>query len=93
MLAIPLLSFALWSGGIGAAAHAAEPGKDASAGGLPRILVLATGGTIAGQADARARANVGLNHLDARIARKLFQPRPQFRAADHQHDRRCFPLE
>src|SRR5689334_13120746 len=53
-LAIPLLAFALWSGCIGAAAHAAEPGKDAPAGGLPRILVLATGGTIAGQADARA---------------------------------------
>ncbi|WFU28747.1 asparaginase [Bradyrhizobium sp. CB1717] len=54
MLAIPLLSFALWSGGIGASAQAAEPGKDAAAGSLPRILVLATGGTIAGQADPRA---------------------------------------
>lgn len=29
-------------------------GKDAAAAGLPRILVLATGGTIAGQADPRA---------------------------------------
>ncbi|PWT85719.1 MAG: L-asparaginase 2, partial [Proteobacteria bacterium] len=54
MLAIPLLSLALWSGGLGAVARAAEPGKDAAAGSLPRILVLATGGTIAGQADSRA---------------------------------------
>ncbi len=53
-LAIPLMAFVLWSGCSGAPAQAAEPGKDASAGGLPRILVLATGGTIAGQADARA---------------------------------------
>lgn len=36
-------------------AHAAEAGKDAApATNLPRILVLATGGTIAGQADPRA---------------------------------------
>ena len=40
---------------INAAALAAETGKDAGAAThLPRILVLATGGTIAGQAEARA---------------------------------------
>lgn len=40
---------------INVAAHAAEAGKDAApATNLPRILVLATGGTIAGQADPRA---------------------------------------
>ncbi len=49
MFAVPLLSFALWSGGICVAAQAAELPA-----GLPRILVLATGGTIAGQADPRA---------------------------------------
>lgn len=53
MLTVPLVALALWSWGIDAA-QAAEPGKDATAAGLPRILVLATGGTIAGQADARA---------------------------------------
>ncbi|WP_027547364.1 asparaginase [Bradyrhizobium sp. WSM2254] len=53
MLTVPLVALALWSWGIGAA-QAAEPGKDASAASLPRILVLATGGTIAGQADPRA---------------------------------------
>ncbi|MEY9621326.1 L-asparaginase [Bradyrhizobium ottawaense] len=53
ILAAPLIALALWSWGI-AAAQAAESGKDAMAAGLPRILVLATGGTIAGQADARA---------------------------------------
>jgi L-asparaginase len=49
-LSVPLIALALWSWGIGGAAQAAEPGKDAPAS-LPRILVLATGGTIAGQAD------------------------------------------
>jgi L-asparaginase len=40
---------------IAVTAHAAEPGKDAAAAtNLPRILVLARGGTIAGQADPRA---------------------------------------
>jgi L-asparaginase len=40
---------------IAVTAQAAEPGKDAAtATNLPRILVLATGGTIAGQADPRA---------------------------------------
>ena len=40
---------------INAGLHAAEAGKDAApTGNLPRILVLATGGTIAGQADPRA---------------------------------------
>ncbi|MGM4871163.1 asparaginase [Bradyrhizobium sp. MOS001] len=53
MLTVPLVALALWSWGIDAA-QAAEPGKDATAASLPRILVLATGGTIAGQADARA---------------------------------------
>ena len=53
MLSIPVIAFALWSGTINNAVQAAEPdaGKAAT---LPRILVLATGGTIAGQADARA---------------------------------------
>ncbi|MCP3408956.1 asparaginase [Bradyrhizobium sp. CCGB01] len=53
MLSIPLFVLTILTCG-GAAAQAAEPGKDAAAGGLPRILVLATGGTIAGQADPRA---------------------------------------
>ena len=53
MLSIPLLALTLWTCG-GIAVQAAEPGKDAPAAGLPRILVLATGGTIAGQADPRA---------------------------------------
>lgn len=52
MLAVPLVALTLCARPIGAAVQAAEPGKDAA--NLPRILVLATGGTIAGQADARA---------------------------------------
>jgi L-asparaginase len=50
MLSIAVITFALWSG---VAAQAAEQPKDAATN-LPRILVLATGGTIAGQADPRA---------------------------------------
>ena len=42
MLTVPLVALALWSWGIDAA-QAAEPGKDATAASLPRILVLATG--------------------------------------------------
>jgi len=53
MLSIPLFALTLWTCG-DIAVQAAEPGKDAPAAGLPRILVLATGGTIAGQADPRA---------------------------------------
>jgi len=54
MLSIPVITLAL-SFMITVAAHAAEVGKDAGpATNLPRILVLATGGTIAGQADPRA---------------------------------------
>ena len=50
MLSIPVITFAL-----NTAAQAAEAGKDVgTAANLPRILVLATGGTIAGQADPRA---------------------------------------
>ncbi|WP_283806235.1 asparaginase domain-containing protein [Bradyrhizobium sp. DOA1] len=48
-LAIPLMAVVLCFGCIGAAVQAAEPAAN-----LPRILVLATGGTIAGQADPRA---------------------------------------
>jgi len=51
MLFIPVITFALWSCMINTAAQAAEAGTAAN---LPRILVLATGGTIAGQADPRA---------------------------------------
>jgi len=51
MLSIPVITFALWSCVINTAAQAAEAGTAAN---LPRILVLATGGTIAGQADPRA---------------------------------------
>ena len=47
MLSIPLFALTLWTCA-GVPARAAEPGS------LPRILVLATGGTIAGQADPRA---------------------------------------
>jgi len=55
MLSIPVIAFALWSCMIDNAAQAAEPGKDVGkTATLPRILVLATGGTIAGQADPRA---------------------------------------
>ena len=55
MLSIPVITFALWSCVINTAAQAAEAGKDVgTAANLPRILVLATGGTIAGQADPRA---------------------------------------
>ena len=55
MLSIAVITLALCSFVINAAAHAAEVGKDAgTATNLPRILVLATGGTIAGQADPRA---------------------------------------
>src|SRR5215470_16944178 len=54
MLSIPVSAFAL-SFMMHVAAHAAEVGKDTGpASNLPRILVLATGGTIAGQADPRA---------------------------------------
>jgi L-asparaginase len=55
MLSIPAVTFALWSCVINTPVQAAEPGKDVgTAANLPRILVLATGGTIAGQADPRA---------------------------------------
>ncbi len=55
MLSIPVIAFAPWSCTINNAAQAAEPAKDVGkAATLPRILVLATGGTIAGQADPRA---------------------------------------
>ncbi|OKO82884.1 hypothetical protein AC629_23365 [Bradyrhizobium sp. NAS80.1] len=54
MLSIQVVCLAL-SFMISVAAHAAETGKDAGpATNLPRVLVLATGGTIAGQADPRA---------------------------------------
>ncbi len=55
LLSIPVVTFALWSCVINTAVQAAEAGKDVgTAANLPRILVLATGGTIAGQADPRA---------------------------------------
>ena len=55
MLSFPMIAFALWSFVISVAAHAVDTRKDAvTAANLPRILVLATGGTIAGQADPRA---------------------------------------
>ena len=55
MLSFPMIGFALWSLVINVATHAADARKDAvTAANLPRILVLATGGTIAGQADPRA---------------------------------------
>lgn len=55
MLSFPVIAFALWSFVINVATHAADARKDAvTAANLPRILVLATGGTIAGQADPRA---------------------------------------
>jgi L-asparaginase len=55
MLSIPLIILALCSFVINVAAHAAEAGKGAGTPtNLPRVLVLATGGTIAGQADTRA---------------------------------------
>jgi L-asparaginase len=51
---VPITAFAL-ACVLAVTAQAAEPGKDtAAATNLPRILVLATGGTIAGQADPRA---------------------------------------
>ena len=55
MLSIPVITFALWSCAINTGAQGAEAGKDVGrTTNLPRILVLATGGTIAGQADPRA---------------------------------------
>jgi L-asparaginase len=52
---IAVITFALCMFVTNAAVRAAEAGKDAgTAVKLPRILVLATGGTIAGQADPRA---------------------------------------
>jgi L-asparaginase len=55
MLSVPSITLALCLFVINAGTHAAETGKDAgTASNLPRILVLATGGTIAGQADPRA---------------------------------------
>jgi L-asparaginase len=52
---VPVIAFALGMFVTDAAVWAAESGKDAgTAAKLPRILVLATGGTIAGQADPRA---------------------------------------
>jgi L-asparaginase len=55
MLFVAMITLALSSSAINVAAHAAEAAKDAPAAtNLPRILVLATGGTIAGQADPRA---------------------------------------
>ena len=55
MLSVPVMTFALWSFAINVAAHAADASNNAgTAANLPRILVLATGGTIAGQADPRA---------------------------------------
>jgi L-asparaginase len=55
MLAALSIMIALCSFMSNVATHAAEAGKDAgTASNLPRILVLATGGTIAGQADPRA---------------------------------------
>jgi L-asparaginase len=54
MLSVQLIALAASSFPIDMPAHAAEAGKDAAAAtNLPRILVLATGGTIAGQADPR----------------------------------------
>jgi L-asparaginase len=52
MLCIPVIAFAIWSFIIDVAAQAAEDAGAAS--NPPHILVLATGGTIAGQADPRA---------------------------------------
>jgi L-asparaginase len=55
VLSIAVITFALCMFVTNAAVRAAEAGKDAgTAAKLPRILVLATGGTIAGQADPRA---------------------------------------
>jgi L-asparaginase len=55
LLSVPVITFSLCSFVIDPAAHAAEASKDAPpAANLPRILVLATGGTIAGQAETRA---------------------------------------
>jgi L-asparaginase len=55
MLSVPVITFALWSCMITTAGQAAEAGRDTwRATNLPHILVLATGGTIAGQADPRA---------------------------------------
>ena len=55
MFHIAVITFAFGSLLINAAGQAAEAGKDAStATNMARILVLATGGTIAGQADPRA---------------------------------------
>ena len=52
MLCIPVIAFAIWSFIIDVAAQATEDAGAAS--NPPHILVLATGGTIAGQADPRA---------------------------------------
>lgn len=55
MLSIAVIAFAFCSFTINETARAAEAAKDAGAAASPpRILVLATGGTIAGQADPRA---------------------------------------
>src|ERR1700745_1523744 len=55
LLSVPVITFSLCSFVIDPAAHAAEASKDAPpAANLPRILVLATGGTIAGEAEPRA---------------------------------------
>src|SRR3954464_8558102 len=55
MFHIAVITFAFGSLLINAAGQAAEAGKDAStATNRARVLVLATGGTIAGQADPRA---------------------------------------
>jgi L-asparaginase len=55
MLSVPLIALAASSFVSAVAAHSEEAGKGpAAATNLPRILVLATGGTIAGQADPRA---------------------------------------
>jgi L-asparaginase len=54
VLSIPLIAFSLCLFAISPAPRAAEASKDATPTNLPRILVLATGGTIAGQADTRA---------------------------------------
>jgi L-asparaginase len=54
-LSAAVITFAFCTFAFNAAVQAAEAGKDAgTATNLPRILVLATGGTIAGQADPRA---------------------------------------
>ena len=55
MFSFPVITSALWLSVVDVPAHAADASKDAGTStNLPRILVLATGGTIAGQADPRA---------------------------------------